>query len=64
MNEAHVEAVEAGTHRIAIADQPGCDVCDVWLDGQRLARSGPQTVEVAVSRSKREMTVFIDVACS
>ena len=64
MNEAHVEAVEAGTHRIAIADQPGCDVGDVWLDGQRLARSGPQTVEVAISRSKRELTVFIDVACS
>jgi hypothetical protein len=35
---------------------------DVWLDGERLEQSGPQTVSVAVNRSKRELTVFIDVA--
>ena len=62
--EAHVDAVEAGTHRITIADQPGCAVGDVWLDGVRLGQSGPQTVSVAISRSKRELTVFIDVACT
>ena len=63
-NEAHVEAVEAGTHHITIADQPGCTVGDVWLDGQMLSQSGPQTVPVGISRSKRELTVFIDVACT
>jgi len=63
-NEAHVEAVEAGTHNITIADQPGCTVGDVWLDGQMLSQSGPQTVPVGISRSKKELTVFIDVACT
>ncbi len=52
-HEAHVEAVEAGTHHITVADQPGCTVGDVWLDGQMLSQSGPQTVPVGINRSKR-----------
>jgi hypothetical protein len=64
MNEAHVEAVEAGTHRITIADQAGCTVGDVKVDGALVAESGPQTVPVGISKSKRELTVFIDVACT
>jgi hypothetical protein len=63
-HEAHVEAVEAGTHHITIADQPGCTVGDVWLDGQMLTQSGPQTVPVGINRSKKELTIFIDVACT
>jgi hypothetical protein len=62
-NEAHVEAVEAGTHRITIANQAGCTVGDVFVDGARLAQGGPQTVPVGISKSKRELTVFIEVAC-
>lgn len=64
MNEAHVEAVEAGTHHVTIADQAGCTVGDITVDGALLAQSGPQTVAVDVSRSKRELTIFIDVACT
>ncbi|HET6949131.1 MAG TPA: hypothetical protein VFI47_02085 [Acidimicrobiales bacterium] len=64
LNEAHVEAVEAGTHRISISDQEGCNVGDIWVDGEPLPTSGPQTVPVGISRSKRALTIFIDVACS
>ena len=63
-NEAHVDAVESVTHRITIADQPRYDAGDVWLDGHRSAPSGPQTVAVASSRSRRKLTVFIDAASS
>jgi hypothetical protein len=63
-NEAHVEAVEAGTHGITISDQAGCTVGDVWVDGVAQARSGPQTVSVSINRSKKELTVFVDVACT
>jgi hypothetical protein len=62
-NEAHVEAVEAGTHQITIADQPGCTVGDVFVDGTLSSRHGPQTVSVGINRSKKELTVFVDVAC-
>ena len=63
MNEAHVESVEAGTHKITVADQAGCTVGDVWVDGVLQSQSGPQTVSVSISKSKKELTVFIDVAC-
>jgi hypothetical protein len=63
-NEAHVEAVESGTHRITIANQTGCTVGDVTIDGTVLSTSGPQTVSVAISKAKKELTVFIDVACT
>jgi hypothetical protein len=63
-NEAHVEAVESGTHRITIADQAGCNVGDITVAGTPLATSGPQTVAVSINKSKKELTVFIDVACT
>jgi hypothetical protein len=62
-NEAHVEAVEAGTYRISIANHAGCTVGDVQLDGAFLPNAGPQTVSVQIGRSRRELTIFIDVAC-
>jgi hypothetical protein len=64
MNEAHVEAVEAGTHRITIANQTGCTVGDVSVAGTVLPTSGPQTVSVSIGRTKKELTVFMDVACT
>ncbi len=63
-NEAHVEAVAAGTHQITIANQAGCSVGDVKVDGAFQSNSGPQTVSVNINRSKKELTVFIDVACT
>src|SRR5262249_3022395 len=54
MNEAHVEAVEPGTHRITIANQAGCTVGDVTVNGTPLPTSGPQTVAVAIGKTKKE----------
>lgn len=62
-HEAHVEAVERGTHQITIIDQPGCEVHDVWVDGELTGQTGPQTVDVRIKNTKKELTVFIDVDC-
>jgi hypothetical protein len=61
-HEAHVEAVEDGTHYITIADQPGCRVGQVEVDNRVLPKTGPQTVAVS-TRSFRGETVFVDVVC-
>jgi hypothetical protein len=42
-HEAHVEAVETGTHKISIGNQPGCSVGLVHLDNID-QKSGPQTI--------------------
>lgn len=62
-HEAHVEAVERGIHRITIQDQPGCTVHEVSVDGQLLPDTGPQTVEVRITNTRKDTTVFIDVGC-
>jgi hypothetical protein len=62
-NEAHVEAVEDGIHKITISNQPGCTVGLVHLDNVDLA-VGPQTVSVEVTRRDKNRTWFIDVACT
>jgi hypothetical protein len=62
-HEAHVENVEKGTHSITIADQAGCTVGDVYVDGVLQPKSGPQTVKVSVPSAFSGDTVFIDVAC-
>jgi hypothetical protein len=62
-HEAHVEAVERGVHFITIADQPGCQIHQVWLDGKLLTETGPQTVAVRIRNTKKDTTVFIDVDC-
>lgn len=66
-HEAHVEAPEIGTHYISIADQPGCTVGDVYVDGATTRKKGPQTVPVKVTKgmkNKGTFTVFIDVTCT
>ncbi len=60
-HEAHVEAVERGVHLITIANQPGCEVHEVYLDGDLLPETGLQTVAVRIRNTKKETTVFIDV---
>jgi hypothetical protein len=67
MHEAHVEAPEVGTHYISIADQPGCTVGEVVVDGSKTRKKGPQTVPVKVTKgmkSKGPFTIFIDVTCT
>jgi len=61
--KAHVEAVERGVHLITIANQPGCEVHEVYLDGDLLPETGPQTMAVRIRNTKKETTVFIDVDC-
>lgn len=62
IHEAHVEAVTAGTHRIAIRDQPGCRVGSVRLDGTWLG-SGPRDVSVRVANTQNEFAINIRVQC-
>jgi hypothetical protein len=64
LNEAHVEAVETGTHHITLADQAGCTVGDVSVDGVLQSQSGAQTVAVTVGKSRKAFTIFVDVACT
>lgn len=62
-HEAHVEAVEKGTHQITIPDQPGCEVHEVTVAGQLQPTTGPQTVSVRIINTRKELTIFIDVDC-
>jgi hypothetical protein len=62
-HEAHVEAVEDGTHTITLDHQPGCTVGGVFIDGEWAPVDGPQSIEVVISKRDREITVFIDVGC-
>ena len=67
LHEAHVEAPEVGTHYISIADQAGCTVGDVAVDGAKTHKKGAQTVPVKVTKgmkSKGTFTVFVDVTCT
>jgi hypothetical protein len=63
-HEAHVESPENGTHHIVIADQVGCTVDDVFVNGNRLPNVGPQTVNVKMSPSYKNITIFVDVNCN
>jgi hypothetical protein len=60
-HEAHVEAVEVGTHKITIANQPDCQVAHIVYDG--VETDGPKTVSVAIRSINKARTVFIDVYC-
>jgi hypothetical protein len=61
-HEAHVEAVESGTHYIQIDNQPGCTVGDVTVGGSYVG-SGARTVAVKVSNTQKTFTIFVDVDC-
>ena len=62
-HEAHVEAVEEGAHKIAIASQPGCNVGFVYVNSIRQPEPGPQEVTVMVPRTSKAFTIFVDVQC-
>ena len=66
-HEAHVEAPEVGTHYIQITNQAGCTVGDVYVDGVKTKKTGPQTLAVRITKamkSKGTFTVFVDVRCT
>lgn len=69
-HEAHVEAVETGTHVITIDNQAGCSVDDVTVTNTQTGKTystgvlGPQSVSVNIGSSlKSGTTIFVDVWC-
>jgi hypothetical protein len=63
-HEAHVEALENGTHTIRLFDQPGCVIGGVHVDGEWAPVDGPQDVLVDIQTSgNEELTIFVDVGC-
>lgn len=60
--EAHIEAVTAGTHTVAVKDQPGCVVGAVRRDGNLLGY-GERDVPVRVSGTSKEFSIMIRVSC-
>ncbi len=61
--EAHVEGVEHGVHRIVIADQDGCTVGKVKINGEWLPEYGPRTLDVEIKPGNTERTILIYVEC-
>jgi hypothetical protein len=62
-HEAHVEAVEQGTHYIIVSNQAGCTVGHVIVNGSTLPKTGPQTVQVTVHNNEKGETLRVDVEC-
>jgi hypothetical protein len=62
-HEAHIEAPEEGTHRIAIPAQAGCNVGIVDVGGIRQPETGPQEVSVAFPKTTKSLTIFVTVQC-
>lgn len=59
-NEAHVEAIEPGTHTIVIENGPGYTINHIHLpDGGQI--DGPGAVTVKIPNVKKDLTVWIDV---
>jgi hypothetical protein len=61
VNEAHVEAIEAGVHKITVANQAGCTVANVLYN--KKTTQGPTTVSVDVKTLSKAQTIYIHVAC-
>jgi len=61
--EAHVEAVENGTHQIAIANQAGCSVGLVQVDNVDRG-VGPETVSITLSANDKDASIHVLVACT
>jgi hypothetical protein len=59
-HEAHVEAIESGTHTIIIEDGPGYKVNHIHLPNGKTV-NGPATVKVNIPNLRKDLTVFIDV---
>jgi hypothetical protein len=59
-HEAHVEAIEAGTHTIVIDNGPGYVIDHIHLPDGTVV-NGPGVVEVRISSERKDLTIFIDV---
>ena len=60
-HEAHVEAIETGTHTITIDHGFGYSINQIRCpDGTII--DGPGAVEVKINTDKKDLTIFIDVA--
>ncbi|HKB13989.1 MAG TPA: hypothetical protein VKD69_25165 [Vicinamibacterales bacterium] len=62
-HEAHIEAPEDGTHRIAILPQAGCNIGVVDVGGVRQPETGPQEVTVQFPKTTKSLTIFVTVQC-
>ncbi|GCD88348.1 hypothetical protein [Nocardioides sp. LS1] len=66
-HEAHVEAVEEGTHTISVADQTGCTIGKVLTPNGNTVKPNKGRVSVSVSvapySSGADTTYFVDVYC-
>jgi hypothetical protein len=65
---AHIEAVEDGTHQIQIANQTGCTVGGILVNGKSLKNGGPQTVIAHITNGTKkngfyDYTVSLEVQC-
>jgi hypothetical protein len=63
-HQAHVEDVEPGTHQITVANQSGCTIGKVTLNGVSTGISGPQTVNVTVKKGNSTDSYYVDVECT
>lgn len=65
-HEAHVEAAEAGLHKITVTDQVGCEIDDVHYAGQTFLPDANGSVTVPVQVKKHmsgNHTYWVDVHC-
>jgi hypothetical protein len=62
-HEAHVEDVEDGTHTFDLTNQPICTIGQVYVNGQRQPKTGPQTITIKVGPSFGSGTIWYDVYC-
>jgi hypothetical protein len=65
---AHIEALEDGTHQIGLANQPGCTVGKVKLNGKYLRTVGPQKVLIRINGGTKkngiyDYTASLEVQC-
>ena len=66
--EAHIEAVEPGTHIVTVADQDGCTISQVRGARGENVRAGKDgiyrvAVDVAVWRAGADITYRVEVSC-
>jgi len=59
-SEAHVEAIEPGTHTIVIEDGPGYTINHIHLPNGSTV-NGEGSVTVNIPNVKKDLTIFIDV---
>ncbi|WP_413249159.1 hypothetical protein [Sinomonas flava] len=62
-HEAHVEAAEQGTHKIRVADQPGCTIGTVDGNGSPAKATGKSVVFTVNVAGYAQDTYFVDVYC-